>query len=578
MRKDLEVVLNSTHDAIIAINKEGKITLFNEAAKRLTKKEDRDVLGHNIFDIVPNSRLPLIIKTGKSELNRKLSLDKNTTIITNRMPVKNDDGEIIGAVAVFRDITELDELIEENIKLKEMRILLEAIIQSTQDAISVVDENGIGILVNPAYESLAEMSKNELIGKPCTVDISESEESNHLKVLKTRTPLRNKKMRLGPKRKEVLVDVAPIIVNGDLRGSVAVIHDLSEIKRLTQELDKTKQMLRKKEAKYVFADIIGVDPQIKSAVNKAKNAANTPATVLLRGESGTGKELFAHAIHNESSRKNKPFIKINCAALSENILESELFGYEEGAFTGAKKGGRQGHFERANGGTIFLDEIGEMNISTQAKLLRVLYEKEIIRVGGNDTIDVDVRVIAATNADLERKINEGAFREDLYYRLNVYPIFIPPLRYRKYDIPLILNHIIMKYNHEYGRFVDNISKEALEKIIHMPWYGNVRELENYIGRAIINMDYRENVIEERHLPHIEGQTKIQHNDWMQEELKKISIHTDNKSVTLQDYLNIAEKEYLKNILTKDLKRSEIAKAMGISERNLYYLIKKHNLS
>ncbi len=571
MRRDLEVIFNSTHDAMIAVNNNGIITFFNNAARKLLDRKNTQVLGKHILDIVPNSRLPVIIELGKEELNRKLPLG-DITIITNRMPVKDNKGNIIGAVAVFRDITELDELLTENTKLKEMQVLLQAIFQSTQDAISVVDEKGIGIMVNSAYEQLSEMKASQLIGKPCTVDISEDEESNHLKVLKTRKPIKNAKMKIGPNRKEVIVDVAPIVVEDRLKGSVAVIHDLSEIKRLTYELDATKQMLRKKEAKYVFDDIVGDDLQIKNAVNKSKNAAKTPATVLLRGESGTGKELFAHAIHNESSRRNRPFIKINCAALSENILESELFGYVEGAFTGAKKGGRQGLFERADGGTVFLDEIGEMNMGTQAKLLRVLHEKEIIRVGGNETIVVDVRVIAATNSDLERKINENNFREDLYYRLNVYPIFIPPLRYRRKDIPLLLDHIIRKYNHEYGRFVQSISDNAVDKIMHMQWYGNVRELENFIGRAMINMESKESILKEKHLPKIEEKvTAIRHKETSKEEKQGIEF----ESMTYTEFINKVEKKYLQSFLNLDTTRADAAKKMGISERTLYYLIKKH---
>lgn len=573
MRKDLEVILNSTHDAIIAVDKEGIITLFNQAAQKLINRQNKQMIGNHVTNIISNSRLPVVIQTGTSELNRKFPLGE-ITIITNRMPVKDDNGNVIGAVAVFRDITELDELLEENTKLKEMQIMLTAIIQSTQDAISVVDEEGIGIIVNPAYELLSRMKAEELIGKPCTADIPDGEESNHLKVLETKQPIKNVTAKIGPNLKEVVADLAPIIVNGVLKGSVAVIHDLSEIKRLTYELDKTKQILRKKEAKYTFGDIVGKDSQIKSAVDKAKNAAKTPATVLLRGESGTGKELFAHAIHNESTRKNKPFIKVNCAALSENILESELFGYVEGAFTGAKRGGRQGLFERANKGTIFLDEIGEMNINTQAKLLRVLNEKEIIKVGGNETIEINVRVIAATNTNLEKQINEGAFREDLYYRLNVYPILIPPLRYRRPDIPFLIQNIIQKYNHEYGRFVKDISEKAVEKIMNMSWYGNVRELENYIGHAMINMDSKERIIEIDHLPKIENKTPIDHGE-LDERKNYIDIEMENASMSYSEFMDKAEEKYVKNLLKKNIKRSQAAKIMGVSERNLYYILKKH---
>ncbi len=233
--------------------------------------------------------------------------------------------------------------------------------------------------------------------------------------------------RVGPNRKEVMTEAAPIIVDGELRGSVAVIHDLTEINKLVSELDQAKQIIRNLEAKYTFDDIIGKSELMEATIAKARLAAETPATIILRGESGTGKELFAHAIHNASERKFNQFVRVNCAAISENILESELFGYEEGAFTGASKGGKIGLFEQADGGTIFLDEIGEISLTMQAKLLRVLQEKEIVRVGGTKPVNVDVRVISATNVDLEKAVFDGGFRKDLYYRLNVFQYKSPPL-------------------------------------------------------------------------------------------------------------------------------------------------------
>src|SRR5690625_3086553 len=276
--------------------------------------------------------------------------------------------------------------------------MLEAIIHSSDEAISVVDENGKGLMINPAYTRITGLTENEVIGKPATVDISEGE-SMHLRVLKTRRPVRGAKMKVGPSKKEVIVNVAPIIAEGKLKGSIAVIHDISEIQQLTMELKRAKQIIRNLEATYTFDDIIGTSPEMTIAIEQAKIGAKTPATVLLRGDSGTGKELFAHAIHNESDRKYNKFIRVNCAAIAESVLESELVGYEEGAFTGAKAGGKKGLFEEANKGSIFLDEIGELPLGMQAKLLRVLQEKEVIRVGGTTPIPLDVRIITATNTN-----------------------------------------------------------------------------------------------------------------------------------------------------------------------------------
>ncbi|WIF95488.1 sigma-54 interaction domain-containing protein [Caminicella sporogenes] len=571
MKKEIEIILDSTHDAMIAVDKEGIITLFNKAAEKLTKLKAREVIGKYVADVIETTRLPYILETGNSELNRRQPL-RDINIVTNRMPVRDEEGNIIGAVAVFRDITEILELAEEITNLKEMESMFRAIINSTQDAISVVDEKGIGVIINPAYTSITGLSARDVIGKYCTVDIAEGE-SIHLKVLKTKKSVKGARLRVGPKKKEVIADAAPIIVNGKLKGSVAVIHDLTEIKRLTSELDQAKQIIRKLEAKYTFDDIIGSHEKLVNAIEKAKIAAVTPATVILRGESGTGKELFAHAIHNASNRKYAQFIRVNCAAISENILESELFGYEEGAFTGALKGGKIGLFERAHGGTIFLDEIGEIKMSTQAKLLRVLQEREIVRVGGTKPIHIDVRIIAATNLDLEKAVKEGKFREDLYYRLNVIPIRIPSLREHKKDIYELVLHFIKKFNQEYGRCVNDISAEALKILMDYDWPGNVRELENFIGRAMINMKFNETVIKTYHLAKfIEKDEK--------EEREKVYIIKDNtnKNLPLKQVIEKVEKEYIEQVLRKnDYNKTKAAKILNISIRNLYYKIKKYGI-
>ncbi|QZY55589.1 sigma-54 interaction domain-containing protein [Crassaminicella profunda] len=571
MKRELEVILDSTHDAMIAVDKNGIITLFNKAAKKLTKLEGMKILGRYITEVVTNSRLPFILETGKSELNQKQPLG-DISIVTNRMPIKDDMGKTIGAVAVFRDITEVKELAAEITNLKEMQSMLQAIFHSTEDAISVVDEDGIGVMINPAYTRLTGLKKEKIIGEICTVDIAEGE-SIHLKVLKSKMPIKNARLKVGPSRKEVLADAAPIIVDEELRGSVAVLHDLTEIKRLTYELDQAKKIIRKLEAKYTFEDIVGEDEQLLAAIDRAKKAAVTPATILLRGESGTGKEFFAHAIHNESNRKYRQFVRVNCAAISENLLESELFGYEEGAFTGARKGGRKGLFEQANGGTIFLDEIGELSLNTQAKLLRVLQEKEIVRVGGSTPTNINVRVIAATNLDLERAIKSGKFREDLYYRLNVIPIIIPPLRHHKKDIPLLVKHFIKKYNQEYGRFVQDISINALKKLMDLNWTGNIRELENFIGRAIINMKFNEMIIRTKHLPAAQGKIqkeRIEPVEWFEE--------NDEEKQTLEEIIKISEKRYILKVLNDNsYNKTKTAKDLGISIRNLYYKLKKYHI-
>jgi len=571
-KQELDVIFDSTHDAMIAINSAGNITLFNHAAEKLLNRKAADVIGTNVKATIPNTRLPEILKSGKAELNQKQLLGKDVRIITNRVPVFNQNREITGAVAVFRDITELLQLSEEITDLKAIRSMLEAIINSTEDAISVVDEQGKGLLMNPAYTRLTGLSPEEVINKPADVDISEGE-SMHMLVLKTRKPVRGVPMKVGPKRKDVIVNVAPILVDGRLKGSVGIIHDMSEIKKLTEELEKARRIIRTLEAKYTFDDIIGNSSELRLALQSAQKAASTPATVLIRGESGTGKELFAHAIHNASNRKYNQFIRVNCAAISESLLESELFGYDEGAFTGAKKGGKKGFFEMADGGTIFLDEIGELTVNTQAKLLRVLQEKEIIRVGGAKPLSINVRVIAATNVNLEKAIKNKKFREDLYYRLNVLPIFIPSLRERVSDLPLLSRHLIKKLNLEYGRNIESLSEEVLHIFLEYPWPGNVRELENVLGRAIMNMTFNETAIQSEHLPSLaRGLSQqlidpVSNNVTGSEELLPLAVMNDKM-----------EREYLKSVLTRTGGNKTLAaQQLAISIRSLYYKLDKYQL-
>ncbi len=574
MKKEIELILDSTHDAMIAVNKKGIITVFNKAAGVLTGRDSEIAIGKPIEEMVENTRLLFILKTGISELNQQQQLG-DTVIVTNRMPVKNEKDEIIGAIAVFRDISEVLVLAEEITNLKEIQSLMSAIFNSTQDAISVVDQNGNGVLINPAYTRLTGYSEKDIIGRHCTVDLSEGD-SVHLQVLATGKPVKSTRIRTGHMKKEVLVEAAPIIVNEELRGSVAVIHDLSEINRLLVELDQAKQIIRNLEAKYTFEDIKGHHKSLYAAVEKARMAAGTPATIILRGESGTGKELFAHAIHNASARKYNQFVRVNCAALTESLLESELFGYEEGAFTGAVKGGRIGLFERADHGTIFMDEIGEVSLTMQSKLLRVLQEKEVVRVGGTKAIPIDVRVISATNVDLEKAVLEGFFRKDLYYRLNVFPILIPPLRERKEDIPELVDFLIKSFNQEYGRNVSDISEEAMEIIYGYDWPGNIRELENFIGRAMINMKIAEKTINSSHMPAVAQMriNKLEKTlDTAYESAIQLGRGFENRK--LDDLLAEAEMKIIHATLEACKGNREMAaERLGVSVRNFYYKLKK----
>jgi PAS domain S-box-containing protein len=566
-----QTIFNSTNDGMIVIDIDEKIILFNKTAEEITGFPREKAMGHKVNEVIPSSKLARTLKTREVETNQEQVLENGLKIITTRIPMIDEAGNLLGALALFKDITEIVNLAEEVTNLKEIQVMLEAIIQSSEEAISVVDEEGHGILINRAYTKMTGLSEEQVLGKPATADISEGE-SMHMKVLQTRRAVRGVRMKVGPAKRDVIVNVAPVIVNGKLKGSVGVIQDMSEIQKLTTELSRARQIIRTLEAKYSFEDIIGISEEMKMAIEQAKLGAKTPATVLLRGESGTGKELFAHAIHNASDRKYNKFIRVNCAAIAESLLESELFGYEEGAFSGAKRGGKRGFFEEANNGSIFLDEIGELSANMQAKLLRVLQENEIVKVGGTKPIPVNVRVIAATNLNIEKAMSEGVFREDLYYRLNRYPISIPPLRDRKEDIPALCQRLISKLNQDYGRNIVSVTGQAIDILTQHDWPGNVRELENVLGRTIIFMEHHESEIDGIHIPMLQLPTK-------ESKAQENNAFVHNNEETLADAVERVEAEVIKHSLeVHEYNRTKTAKALGISLRSLYYKMEKYNLA
>ena len=322
-------------------------------------------------------------------------------------------------------------------------------------------------------------------------------------------------------------------------------------------LNENRYLRSEVSQRYNFEQLIGRSPQMRRVYEMIDRVAPTNATVLIQGESGTGKELVARAIHYRSPRKDKPFVKVNCAALPEDLLESELFGHERGAFTGAVSK-REGRFELADRGTLLLDEISETSPAFQAKLLRVLQEQEFERVGGSKTIKVDVRVIATTNKDLKQAIREGKFREDLYYRLNVLPIYLPPLRERKEDIPLLVQHFLEKYSRQNGLRIKSLSKKCLDMMMQYEWPGNVRELENVIERAVVMS---------------EGETIFPENISLSSPVQKMGLSFPEE-ITLEEM----EKRLILHTLQRTGgDRTEAAKILGISVRTVRNKLKKYGM-
>jgi Nif-specific regulatory protein len=326
-------------------------------------------------------------------------------------------------------------------------------------------------------------------------------------------------------------------------------------RRLVAENTQLRQELRER---YDFSSIIGTSGPVRQMYEHMAQVAATNTTVLIRGESGTGKEMVAHAIHYNSPRANKPFVKVSCAALPDSLIESELFGYEKGAFTGAEQR-RKGRFELAEGGTLFLDEIGDINLATQVKLLRVLQEREFERLGGTDTIKVNVRLLAATNKDIERAIAAGTFREDLFYRLNVFAIFVPPLRERKADLLLLVDHFLEKFSREHRKSIKRISTPAIDMLMSYHWPGNVRELENTLERAVLICDGQ--VIHGYHLP---------------PSLQTAEASGTVTRVSLSDAVAGFEKDLIQDALkTTRGNRAKASRLLDTTERVLNYKVRKY---
>jgi PAS domain S-box-containing protein len=394
---------------------------------------------------------------------------------------------------MFTDISSIEKVSTELSSVKELFKEMEAIISSSYDGMFIADSKGVVLRVNTAYERITGIKASEVLGKNLKDLVAEGyyDQSVTLLVIEKREIVTiNQTVKNNNK---ILVTGNPIFdEKGNLFRVVTNVRDITELVNLESQLLKTKEqtLKYKTELSHLRAlhiqdkDIISRSHKMAQVIELATKIADVDSIVLINGESGTGKELVAKLIHKQGKGTSKPFIKINCAAIPEQLLESELFGYEGGAFTGARKEGKPGLFELANNGTLFLDEIGDLPLLLQVKLLRAIQEKEFIRVGGTKTITFTARIIAATHRNIAKMVKDGSFREDLYYRLMVVPIHLSPLRERKEDIPLLIMHFIDKFNHRFG-YDKKIMPQVIDKLAEYSWPGNVRELENIVERMMV---------------------------------------------------------------------------------------------
>lgn len=498
LEQELNTVIDSAYNAIITVDVEGYIRIFNKSAEKLLGLPRENVIGRPLNEILPDSNLAEIVQSGKTEPSQRI-YHNDKTLISNRTPIILD-GKIIGAVAIVQDVSELENILEELYYAKELNSELDAIIESSFDGIFVTDAQGKTIRINEAYSRITGIKQEEVLGKTMQelVDEGVYDQSATILVMEKGEPVTiSQEVKTG---KTVLVTGNPVFdENGKVIRVVTNVRDITELNNLRQELEQAYQLsqhYQEQLSRYKAHDkYIMQSQKSQDLVDLVLRLGKVDSTVLIQGESGVGKEVVAEMLHSNSLRKDKPLIKINCGAIPETLLESELFGYEAGAFTGAKKGGKMGIFEIANGGTLLLDEISELPLMLQVKLLRVIQEREITRVGGNKAIPIDVRIIAATNRDLREMVERNEFRKDLFYRLNVVPVLVPPLRERKDEIPALATHFIHRFNNKYN-LNKRLDEGVLQRFLEYDWPGNVRELENVIERAIVTSPG--NIILEEH--------------------------------------------------------------------------------
>ena len=498
----IETVINSAYNPVIAIDSQGIIRIWNRAIEKYTHLERTEVLGQHINKVIPESALQDIIRSGKSEYGIKIKVGGNS-FITNRAPIIKN-GEISGAVAVLYDISELEKVTRELEYVKSLNKELDAIIDSSFDGLYITDGEGLTLRINRAIKRMTGLGEEDLVNKTMyeLVDKGILSRSASVLVLDQKKPVTTTLTTVTGTH--LLVSATPVFdEEGKIFRIVTSVRDISELNMLKQRIEQLEGLRSHFEFQMnqmrvkLSGDLIFKNRDMENIVYQAIKIAEVDSTVLLSGESGVGKELIATIIQRNSNRKNGPFIKLNCAAIPENLIESELFGYETGAFTGARKEGKPGLFELANEGTLLLDEIGDIPLHLQVKLLRAIQEREIIRVGGTKPIRIDVRIIAITNKDLEVMVKKGEFREDLYYRINVVPIYVPPLRERREDIPLLIRHFINNFNLRYN-YKKDMEAEVIEALMCYSWPGNIRQLENLIERLIVTTSAE--VIKTQHLP------------------------------------------------------------------------------
>lgn len=463
----------------------------------------------------------------------------NLVVFTNRM------ADLIVSKLIEQETAE---------KLTISKNRLTRIIDSIEEGIVAVDAAGRIMHTNAVVEEVLGAHGEDLAGQMVETYFSGAYVGA---LLRDGTAFTNIELRIGDQSRSTHVLISGKPVGEKNAGSILALKKMDDVYKVINNLTTSPLATS-------FDEIVGASPQIGQLKRQALRVAVSSSNILITGESGTGKELLARAIHHASPRAAKPFVALNCAAMPETLIESELFGFEEGAFTGAARGGRPGKFQLAHGGTIFLDEIGDMPLHLQPKLLRVLQEKTVERLGGHKSVAVDVRVIAATNRDLEAMIERGEFRQDLYYRLNIISLQIPPLRERMEDIPLLVTTLLKKINNQTPHWVEGVSPEALAFLMEYAWPGNVRELENILERAVNLMDEEAFILPEHLPPVLKKQHKMKDSEEGGKHLAGIMGDTEKQAI-------------YRALEAAGGNKSRAAQILGIHRSGFYQKLKKYDM-
>lgn len=548
-------------DGVVAIDSGMRVVGFSQGASRITGYPVGIVIGRGcgeVFGPEIEELVRRVLKTGEASLNQRVEVltaeGDRVPILANLTPLHDPEGRIVGAVQTFRSLLELYVLFS---GLVRERNRLWAILESIGDGVFTVSVDFRITEINRAAERITGFDRSEVLGKPCAQVFQGAACAQGCplrRAIETGQSVFDFETEIVTRSgRSIPVSVSTALLRdeeGEIMGGVEVFRDLSTLRQLTEEL----------KGRYGFEGIVGKNPAMQEVYELITAVKDTPSTVLIQGETGTGKELVARAIHYSSPLRDRPFVKVSCAALPETLLESELFGYERGAFTGALRT-KPGRFELAHHGTIFLDEVGDMPNTIQAKLLRVLEERRFERLGGTKTIEVDVRILAATNKDLAAAVRRGDFRDDLYYRLNVVTIQLPPLRERMDDLPLLIEHFLKQLNQKLGKRIRAVSPRAMERLLDHPWPGNVRELEHALEHAFIRC--RGSVIQPEHLP---------------DQIGRPGAELITRVIETEHPLQELERELISQLLHRFRgDRARTAAQLGISRITLWRKMKRYGL-